>query len=377
VAAHQQVGSFEVVNQSGVLAKNGGNVASYFCTPDGRVIHAVTGPVPAEELLAAARWAVDVSSGGRAVDDPERIGAAHREELRRPSRPVASPAQQKVHRLLASRPLPPLNEVHRTVFEDILGQRISPPDTERVQAERAFAAARRAKLPVLLILHKKRDNQAVLDEWNRLVASPGTAVPDRAQEEGEVGPVGRGGQETLGPAAGRVRRPAPGASPLFPGYRHPVRSRRRPSVPPAASSGDLATTEEVPRSNPLTSLARSYVVVALRLEELPALSRQLGIPPYAAPDPGSPLFVIARSDARQLSGVTTWDKPQELAYAMAQGIVQEAKEHQRTPDQLRALLAVVDPVDAGLGDQVRKLLGGPDKAGSHRAGRVGGPPKKA
>jgi hypothetical protein len=36
VAAHQQAGSFEVVNQARVLVKNGGNVASYFCTPDGR-----------------------------------------------------------------------------------------------------------------------------------------------------------------------------------------------------------------------------------------------------------------------------------------------------------------------------------------------------
>lgn len=309
MAAHQQVGNFEVVNQAGVLVKNGGNVASYFCTPDGRVIHAVTGPVPAEELLAAARWAVDVSSGGRAVDDPDRIGVAHREELQRPSRPVASPAEQKVHRLLASQPLPPLNEVYRTIFQDILGQRVSPPDTERVQAERAFAAARRARLPVLLILHKGLDNQLVLDGWNQLVASPGTGVADR--------------------------------------------------------------------SNPLTALARSYVVVAMRLKELPALSGQLGIPPYAAPDRGSPLFVITRSDARQLSAVTTWDKPDELAYAMAQGIVQEAKEHERTPEQLRALLAVVDPVDAGLGDQVRKLLRGPDNAGSHRLGQVGGPPKKA
>jgi hypothetical protein len=378
VAAHQQVGSFEVVNHAGVLAKNGGNVASYFCTPDGRVVHAVTGPVPSEELLAAARWAVDVSSGG-AVDDPERIGAAHREELQRSSRPVASPAEQKVHQLLASQPLPPLNEVYRTVFEDILGQRVSPPDTERVQAERAFAAARRAKLPVLLILHKRRDNQAVLDEWNRLVASPGTVVPDQVQVGGEkeVGLIARGGQETVGPAAGRVRRPAPGATPPFPGSRHPLRSHRRPSVPPVASSGDLAATREVPRSNPLSALARSYVVVAMRLEELPALSHQLGIPPYAAPDSGSPLFVIARSDARQLSAVTTWDKAHELAYAMAQGIVQEAKEHRRTPEQLRALLAVVDPVDAELGDQVRKLLGGPDKAGSHRAGQVGGPPRRA
>jgi hypothetical protein len=379
VAAHQQVGSFEVVNQAGVLVKNGGNVASYFCTPDGRVIHAVTGPVPAEDLLAAARWAVDVSSGGRAVDDPERIGAAHRDELERSTRPVANLAQQKVHRLLASQPLPPLNEVCRTVFEEILGQRVSPPDTERVQAERAFAAARRAKLPVLLILHKSRENQAVLDEWNRLVATPGTLVPDQAQEErkDDVGLVGRGGREAFGPAAGWARRPAPSASPLFPGIRYRARSPRRHSVPPVARSGDVATTKEVARSNPLTALARSYVVVALRLEELPGLSHQLGIPPYAAPSPGSPLFVIARSDARQLNAVTTWEKSHELAYAMAQGIVQEAKEHERTPEQLRALLAVVDPVDAGLGDEVRKLLGGPDKAGSHRSGQVGAPPRRA
>jgi hypothetical protein len=377
VAAHQQVGSFEVVNQAGVLAKNGGNVASYFCTPDGRVIHAVTGPVPADELLAAGRWAVEVSSGGRAVDNPELIGAAHREELERSSRPVANPAQQKIHQLLASQPLPPLNEVYRTVFEQILGQRVSPPDTERVQAERAFASARRAKLPVLVILHKGRDNQAVLDEWRRWVASSGTVVRDRAQEEGEqdVDLVGRGGQGTFGPSARRVRRFVPSGSPLFPGY--PERSRRRPSVPPATSSGNLATTKEARRSDALIALARSYVVVAMRLEELPALSHQLGIPPYAAPDQRSPLFVIARSDARQLSAVTTWAKPHELAYAMAQGVVQEAKEHERTPEQLRALLAVVDPVDAGLGDEVRKLLGGPDKAGSRRAGQVSGPPRRA
>ena len=60
VAAHQQVGDFRVVDVNGRLEKNGGNVASYFCTPDGRVIHAVTGPVSAEQLLHEARWALDV-----------------------------------------------------------------------------------------------------------------------------------------------------------------------------------------------------------------------------------------------------------------------------------------------------------------------------
>jgi hypothetical protein len=329
------------------------------------------------------------------VDDPERIAAAHRDELQRASRQVASPAQQKVHRLLASRPLLPLNEVYRTVFEEILGQRVSPPDTERVAAARAFAAARHAKLPVLLILHKRRDNQAVLDDWNRLVASPGTFAPDQAQEEEdrlvvesqvkevveslvkELGLDGQGGLVTVGPAAGRAGRLAPNASRHFPRNRHAVRARTRPLVPPVASSQDLAATKEVPRSDSLTALARSYVVVALRLEELPALSHQLGIAPYAAPAPGSPLFVIARSDARQLSAVTTWNKSDELAYAMAEGLVQEAKEHERTPEQLRALLAVVHPVDGRLGDQVRKLLGAPDKGGSHRAGQAGGPPRRA
>ena len=40
--------------------KAGGNVASCFCTPDGRVIHAVGGPVSKSRLLEEARWAVDV-----------------------------------------------------------------------------------------------------------------------------------------------------------------------------------------------------------------------------------------------------------------------------------------------------------------------------
>ena len=70
VAAHQQVGSFEVVNQFGKLQKNGGNVASYFCDPAGRVIHALTGPASAEELLAEARWAVALCADQPAATAP-------------------------------------------------------------------------------------------------------------------------------------------------------------------------------------------------------------------------------------------------------------------------------------------------------------------
>jgi hypothetical protein len=283
VAAHQQAGSFEVVNQFGNLQKNGGNVASYFCTPGGRVIHALTGPAEAEELLAEARWAVALDR--EATGKAGLVASAHREAMESLKQRGQTTAQFQIHRLLAQEPLPLIKDVYRNIFGDILGQRLSEPETELDHAERAFAAARRARLPVLLILHKARGNDEVLREWQRTV------------------------------------------------------------------TGHAQT-----RAKPLESLARSYVVVALPLSEMPALSRRLGVSPYAAPDQGSPLFVITRSTARQLNAVTTWDKTDDLAYALAQGMVQEAKEHDRSSSQLRALLAAIKPIDAGLCEQVKKLL---------------------
>ena len=78
-------------------------------------------------------------------------------------------APYQIHRLLAREQLPALKDVYRNIFENILGQRLSQPETELDHAERAFAAAGRSKLPILLILHKGGDNQAVLHEWQRTV----------------------------------------------------------------------------------------------------------------------------------------------------------------------------------------------------------------
>jgi hypothetical protein len=288
VAAHQQVGSFEVVNQFGNLQKNGGNVASYFCTPDGQVVHALTGPAKAEELLAEARWAIALEKscqGPNTKSVPDTFLGAHRDAMESLQQRGRLGAPYQIHRLLARKELPALKDVYRDIFQNILGQPLSQPETELDHAERAFAAAGRSKLPILLILHRGSDNQAVLHEWQRTVAG---------------------------------------------------------------QSQTMATTFD--------SLTRCYVVVALRVSELAAFSRRLGVSPYAAPDQGSPLFVIARSNARQLSAVTTWDKSDDLAYALGQGIVQEAKEHARSSLQLRSVLAAVEPLDAGLSNQVRKLL---------------------
>jgi len=55
VSAFQKVGTFKIVGKQ----KQGGNVASYFCAQDGRVLHVVAGPVNANVLLKEAKWVVE------------------------------------------------------------------------------------------------------------------------------------------------------------------------------------------------------------------------------------------------------------------------------------------------------------------------------
>ena len=55
VSAFQKVGTFRIVGRQ----KQGGNVASYFCAQDGRVLHVIAGPVDAKTLLREAHWVVD------------------------------------------------------------------------------------------------------------------------------------------------------------------------------------------------------------------------------------------------------------------------------------------------------------------------------
>jgi len=57
VSSFQKVATFKIVGG----AKQGGNVATYFCAPDGRVLHAVAGPVDAPTFLREAQWVVETT----------------------------------------------------------------------------------------------------------------------------------------------------------------------------------------------------------------------------------------------------------------------------------------------------------------------------
>jgi hypothetical protein len=138
VASYQKVGTFTVNGQQ----KQGGNVASYFCTPEGRVLHVIAGPVNSDVLLREARWVVETAKlssldsvksdvrrrefwrkahGERLQQehqvDFKRIGrGSHRMTLNNPGR---------VHLMLATAPLPRLELIYKLVFEKILNEKIS------------------------------------------------------------------------------------------------------------------------------------------------------------------------------------------------------------------------------------------------------------
>jgi hypothetical protein len=153
VSGFQKVATFQINGGQ----KQGGNVASYFCTPAGLVLHAVAGPVDARTLLREARWAHDTYEAARLeAATPDQLQAVFRkahldrlqrehgvwleqERLPRLDAPTGGPLDQsfaqhapqrlnnqgKGHLLLALRPVRPLGQVYQTVFERILGEKIS------------------------------------------------------------------------------------------------------------------------------------------------------------------------------------------------------------------------------------------------------------
>lgn len=141
VSSYQKVGTFTVNG----TRKQGGNVASYFCTPEGRVLHAIAGPVNAEVLLREARWIVETSKLAAldGVKGETRLRAfwrkAHIDRLRqehnvdlkhvrrgvRPVRESTLNNPGRVHYLLATTALPKLEQIYKFVFETILNEKVS------------------------------------------------------------------------------------------------------------------------------------------------------------------------------------------------------------------------------------------------------------
>jgi hypothetical protein len=77
VSSFQKVATFRIVGKQ----KQGGNVAAYFCAPDGRVLHCIAGPVNAQTLLREAKWVVETTE--RAMKEAKGDGAAFKAIFRK------------------------------------------------------------------------------------------------------------------------------------------------------------------------------------------------------------------------------------------------------------------------------------------------------
>jgi len=216
VSSFQKVATFKIVQTpNGAPQKQGGNVAAYFCAPDGRVLHVIPGPVDAATFLAESKWVVETTK--KCIEQCKGDGGkfkllfrqAHAEKLRsetgltveaigfdppdpqdpkdaltfidpsgRPLAPklppppidgpdvtldkkeferrqnavnnapgaryadcakggrVAVSNQTLVHQIMAAHALIPIERVYGTVFENILGEKIS---TKPVEVDRPFS----------------------------------------------------------------------------------------------------------------------------------------------------------------------------------------------------------------------------------------------
>ena len=148
ICTYLKVGTFQIVNGQ----KQGGNVASYFCLPDGSVVHAIPGQVGADKLIAEARWAHEIRKSaltlatdlGTGNTDPrkfrDKIVKAHAERYHAEGTewsghrayvpvPAVMPRhrsqQAQVHWLLARHPLAKLDKVYPTVWKEILQESLS------------------------------------------------------------------------------------------------------------------------------------------------------------------------------------------------------------------------------------------------------------
>ena len=143
VSSFQKVATFQIVNGQ----KQGGNVASYFCAPDGRVLHCIAGPVDAATMLREARWVVD--SVKKAMEESRRTEVPfktlfrrwHAERLRQEHGLVVEPATFDAPAPREDDPLTYNDPSGRPVLPVLVLPPIDGPDVEfRAMAKEAPAA---------------------------------------------------------------------------------------------------------------------------------------------------------------------------------------------------------------------------------------------
>jgi hypothetical protein len=152
VCTYLKVGAFKIIGGQ----KVGGNVATYYCLPDGAVLHAIAGKTDANRLLTESRWAIDIRKSAQTFSTNLGTGKtdlgkfagfirkAHGERYHEErhtvfgdrneipkTMPLAITQTAQTHWLLAKQPMARLDTIYPVVWRQILREELSALPVER------------------------------------------------------------------------------------------------------------------------------------------------------------------------------------------------------------------------------------------------------
>ena len=160
------------------MIKNGGNVVSYFCTHEGRLIHAVGGPVDGDKLLSEAKWALQLAQDMQTQPSQSKADFV-REAHENASQPVSRTghanswnrgdrsAQSHIHRLLVPYAYLPMSQVESKLFRALSGEKFESNRTQILDASEVFTRAEKRDRPVLLVLRNHLHVNSPQSRWQR------------------------------------------------------------------------------------------------------------------------------------------------------------------------------------------------------------------
>jgi hypothetical protein len=170
VSSFQKVATFKIVGKQ----KQGGNVAAYFCAPDGRVLHVVAGPVNAAVMLREAKWVVETAKS--AIKEAKGDGAKFKTIFRK-----AHAAKLKTDTGLVVEPVlydaPEPDPKSALTYQDPSGRPLAPklppppldgPDVTLNKADMKARQLKEAKAPGALGLRDRRGGRWVLGTQGRV-----------------------------------------------------------------------------------------------------------------------------------------------------------------------------------------------------------------
>jgi hypothetical protein len=171
VSSFQKVATFRIVGKQ----KQGGNVASYFCAPDGRVLHCVAGPVNAPTLLREAKWVVETTE--RAMKEAKGDGAAfkaifrkaHADKLRTESGIVVQPVTfDPPEEQDANGPLTYRDPTGRPLAPKLPPPPIDGPDVKLRALQEAAMGKAKAGAPGMALIADRRGRRVALNNQARV-----------------------------------------------------------------------------------------------------------------------------------------------------------------------------------------------------------------